>query len=258
MVVLDLNTIYLKNAFDSLVNGYGTMVHEAAHLLHSDLDSIISELWVKKFPIKREIGSCPEKIMLDNGLVSSYAGFDITSDSLAFSKFMEDDNPVSTLFHSSGIEIIIHGESRDISSLVGGVVEQCLNLPTNYLRSIVKRVIVSPSLNFSGLVSCYGCSKNYLRCTEDVAESTQVFNQAASSNNLSSINRVYDLLHGSFKDIGFASEKLKVLDEYGFIGCDDVSNLFDSDFLLSRIESCEKTNFNNLFRNGLNLNTLKK
>jgi hypothetical protein len=251
MVELDLNTIYLKNTNDSSRNGGATIVHEAAHLLHGELDTIISKLWIDLFPLKREVGWCPEKIMLENGLVSSYASFNILTDSHNFTRFIEDENPVSESFSSSGVEIIIQGEQRNYASMVDGVLVQFSNLPTTYLMDVTKKIVVTPSLNCLGAVSCGDCTDNYLRIAEDVAESTQTFYQAATSNNLSAIRRVYDILHGVSKSVGFASDKLKFLGEYGFIGNEEVENLFDSDFLKTRIADCEINNFNKHFLNRM-------
>ena len=237
MFEFEFNTIYVKSAFDSSNNSSGIMIHEAAHLHHQDLDIFISDKWVKKFQVTREANWSFEKIMMKNGLVSQYAGFDKTNDKTGPTNPIEGNilTPFKKINHL-GLEISLYGHSVNYIDEVHGVFNQVCTLPTTYLSDLAKKIVVIPNLSVFGCVMRQGLvSESYLISSENVAESTRVFTQAVKSDNLLEIKRVYDLLHGNSIYIGKNNDKLSFLEYYGFLSENNVSDLRSSSFLLDKI-----------------------
>ena len=235
------NTIYLKDIYDSFNSIPDAIIHEAAHLLHYSLDDNISKAWVERFPIKREKDWDLPRMMIENGLVTSYAGFDYNLDTSKSVPRVETIRSDYTSYNRSGVEILIYSKDNLVTENdVKHVFNKVSSIPTSTLSNLVKRVIVNPKLNSLAKVSIENLTLDFFMCTEDVAESTRVFHRALSSNDLPIIGHVHALLYGEFKNIGFASDKIKLLCDYGFLSTEHANNLLCESFLFDKLRESRK------------------
>ena len=235
------NTIYLKDIYDSFNSIPDAIIHEAAHLLHYGWDTNISKEWVERFPIKREKDWDLPRMMIENGLVTSYAGFDYNLDTSKSVPRVETIRSDYTSYNRSGVEILIYSKDNLVTENdVNNVFDKVSSIPTSTLSNLVKRVIVNPKLNSLAKVSIENLTLEFFMCTEDVAESTRVFHRALNSNDLPVIGRVYDLLHGESRNIGFAKGKIKLLCDYGFLYQEHADDLLCESFLFHKLMESSK------------------
>ena len=123
---------------------------------------------------------------------------------------------------------------------MNNVFDKVSSIPTSTLSDLVKRVIVSPKLSALASVITDNLTLEFSMCTEDVAESTRVFHRALNSNDLPVIGRVYDLLHGESRNIGFAKGKIKLLCDYGFLYQEHADDLLCESFLSDKFKANRK------------------
>ncbi len=193
--------IYLRSSKVRIHIEPSTLVHEAAHALHYDLDDKISELWLRKFPPK-DNGSRA-------GALTAYAAIDRNE---TFSMTTLPEGDAEHNYFSKGKRISFHGVGHTPDRAFRRLRNQIEDLP-GLLGSAVQNVTVYPGLDIYGCFVGDGgpASTAWRTVTEDIAVSTAYFHAAQ----ISPVNHTHILW--KILNSPKTAERILILADFGFI-----------------------------------------